>query len=313
MSVSYGISTQWTPVLIGFILSTFMYGTALGQSIYYIYTFPDDPNSIKALVLGVMWPGRQCLSGWECPFLLDLLCVVSSKQLVELRAQLTVGFDCYGMHQWCHRFYRAVVSPTAIAYGQVVAVNRSLAHNDVCIVSGQNKLPTFAIFVLAILGFGAGVWYNIDLFVLFPPPNYGRSIHFIAYDLEPSNTYISLALPINIIDALCDLLITSAIFKYMWKSGFRRQCSAIQDLVIVCINGSLYLLNINNHRYHGAVGLWVGSVGMVVGQSKYKFPMPDGTMLILGDVCYVNSMSAVLNARKAIRDRDPNIYGLSII
>jgi hypothetical protein len=101
----------------------------------------------------------------------------------------------------------------------------------------------------------------------------------------------------------------------MWQSGFRRQRSVIQDLAVVCINtgaftcavatftGIMVCLEsvrcavadrrakylVQGHSY------WVGAVGIVFGRS------------------YVNSMLAVLNARKTIRDRVANVYTLTTI
>ena len=53
---------------------------------------------------------------------------------------------------------------------------------------------------------------------------------------ESSHYICQLILPMAGAGTLCDILITSSIFKYLWKSGFRRQRTVIQDLAVVCIN-----------------------------------------------------------------------------
>ncbi|KAH0829183.1 hypothetical protein J3R83DRAFT_2731 [Lanmaoa asiatica] len=281
MSVS---PIQWSPVLIGFTLSTFMYGTALGQSIYYIYTFPDDPNNIKALVLGIILADSAYLVG-------------------SIHFFWTFFVSCHRSNSWSceHNLPWGEVVMGCIN-GTIIFIVQCFYCRRIWTISGQNKPLTFAIFVLAASALGSGAWYNID---------------FVRSGTIQYLYQCPLALPIAITDVVCDLLITSGIFKYMWKSGFRKRRSTIQDLAIVCINMGLFtcitsMITGIIFLVQGA-GLWIGSSGMVVGQSKYRFPMPDSTMLILDDVGYVNSMLAVLNARKAIRDRDPNIYELSAI
>lgn len=44
-----------------------------------------------------------------------------------------------------------------------------------------------------------------------------------------------LMLPFAAFCVLCDILIAFAVFKYMWRSSFRRRRSTIQDLARVCI------------------------------------------------------------------------------
>ncbi|KAN0088506.1 hypothetical protein V8E55_005563 [Tylopilus felleus] len=151
-------------------------------------------------------------------------------------------------------------------------------------ISGKNKPLTLAVFVLAMLQLGSGTWYNIDV----------ARVGTIQYLFQ-----CPLILPISISGTLCDIVITLSIFKYMWRSGFRRERTIIQDLAVVCLNmgaftcitsfitGIMFLVQ--------GDGYWVASVGMVISQS------------------YVNSMLAVLNARRVIRDRDVNVYELSSI
>ncbi|KAG9312957.1 hypothetical protein JVU11DRAFT_6392 [Chiua virens] len=108
---------------------------------------------------------------------------------------------------------------------------------------------------------------------------------------------MQLLIPIAAAGTLCDILITSSIFKYMWRSGFRRRRTTIQELAVVCINMGAFTCLVSvitgiMYLFQGS-SYWVAAIGMIIGQSKYKTSNAIWTILTFNDVDYVNSMLAM--------------------
>ncbi|KAI9461431.1 hypothetical protein HD554DRAFT_1507034 [Boletus coccyginus] len=256
----------WAPVVIGYAVSGLMYGATLGQSVCYKMWFPNDPWFTKAFVF-IM-------------FLADTVHMIGSTQFVW-----AVLVACHENHSWSCRHETPRGANIVIWLNcWITAAVQSFYCHRVWTISGKNKPITLAVFVFMMVGLILGTWYNV-LVVRVGTIDYLFGCKLI--------------LPCAGASTLCDVLITFAIFQYMWKSGFRRQRSIIQDLAVVCINtggftcavsmiiGIVFLVQGNSY--------WISAVGIVFGRS------------------YVNSMLAVLNARKTIRDRNVNVYTLTPI
>ncbi|KAI9568221.1 hypothetical protein HD554DRAFT_784832 [Boletus coccyginus] len=264
MSDSYG--RLWAPVFIGYAVSGFMYGITLGQSICYTLWFPKDPWFTKAFVFVI--------------FLADTIHMIGCTQYLW-----TLLVACHQNHFWSCR-YELPRGGNALVWANssIASAVQSFYCHRIWTISGKNKPFTLAVFVFAMPGLVFGSWYNVDV-VRVGTIDYMFKCPLILYSAATSTT--------------CDILITYAVFKYMWKSGFRRQRSIIQDLALVCINTGAFTCT---------VSIVVGIVFLVQGDSNWIMGVG-----ILFSRSYVNSLMAVLNARKTLRDRDVNVYTLTPI
>ncbi|KAF8141457.1 hypothetical protein EV363DRAFT_17654 [Boletus edulis] len=260
------VSLVWGPELIGYTISGFLYGATLGQSICYTLWFPNDSWLTKAFVFMV--------------FLIDTVHMLGSTQAIW---DLLVA--CHQNHSWICRHMLPWGGHTLVWLNTIItfAVQSFYCHR-IWTISGKNKVVTFVISAMTILGLAFGIWDDTDV------TRVGTLDHLFASPL---------ILPCASLATLCDIFITLSVFRYMWKSGFRRQRSIIQDLALVSINTGVFTCTI------AAI---VGIMYLVQG-SKYLL----GVVGMVFARCYVNSMLAVLNARKTIRERDQNVYDLSTI
>ncbi|KIJ62059.1 hypothetical protein HYDPIDRAFT_30873 [Hydnomerulius pinastri MD-312] len=231
-------ASSWGPGLIGFAISIAMYGTAVGQSIFYARSFPKDPISTKLIVF--------------------LLFIADTTQLPRgawLAVPYLITFTVQILY--CQRIWiisgkkQRVTMPiqscsSALARG--VLLRRSVRHNTI---------------------------------------KYLFSTPLTAYAAFTST--------------VCDMFITSAVFKYLWRSQrdvrMRSRPTLIQELATVIINmGTLTCL----------MSLTMGIVYLVQ-ESEDEHYWVAAPAVVLSR-CYINSFLAVLNARRSIRDRERHLY-----
>ncbi|KAH0828148.1 hypothetical protein J3R83DRAFT_3839 [Lanmaoa asiatica] len=92
------------------------------------------------------------------------------------------------------------------------------------------------------------------------------------------------------VSTLCDIIITSSIFKYLWRSELRGRTNVMRGLVVIFINmGALTCL----------ISITVGVVYLAQGDHYWV-----GAPATILSRCYVNSLLAVLNARRRVRERE---------
>ncbi|KAF9245266.1 hypothetical protein BU15DRAFT_71024 [Melanogaster broomeanus] len=217
------VMSAWAPGLIGFAFSSSLYGISLSQSIYYVRHFPNDSRLIKFMVLVI--------------FLADSFHMIFS---VQFFWQLLVL--CHGSSSWIceNQLPWGIFIGAPLNYFITFAVQSFYGHR-VWIISGNNRYITLAILVAAISQFGLGGWCSFEAFVRFflimaefdnPSIRSLRNgtIEFLYTD---PGEFILYAAGMS---TLCDILITSAVVKYMYNSDLRRRINFIQDLAIVLIN-----------------------------------------------------------------------------
>ncbi|KAH7922822.1 hypothetical protein BV22DRAFT_630343 [Leucogyrophana mollusca] len=164
-----------------------------------------------------------------------------------------------------------------LGYTITVLVQSFYAHR-VWIISGHNRWITTAVYVTALAQFVFGM-------MCFENAIRTRDVTVMYTSLDTGGTGAA-------ISALCDILITSSIFFYLrpQRTGVRRREPTIQRLVHVFVHMGLFtcLVSLITFALYCMRGqeYFVGATGSAL----CKF--------------YVNSMLAVLNARKFIQERN---------
>ncbi|KAF8845164.1 hypothetical protein BDN67DRAFT_548876 [Paxillus ammoniavirescens] len=235
MSNDYLVTSAWAPGLIGLAVSAFLYGTALGQSIFYARSFPNDFNVIKLMVLLI--------------FFADTVHLIGSSQYfwyLLISCHRSNSWSCETELSW------GAIATVLMSYIITFAVQCFYCHR-IWIISGKGKQVTVAIFVTAIGQLGLGAWCSVETI------RHGTINFLYSTPLVPCAAAVS---------TLCDVFITGAVFKYMWMSELRKRASFIQHLAIVFINmgvltclmsvtvGAVYLAQ--GHHY------WVGAAAIVM-------------------------------------------------
>jgi len=250
------VTAAWGPGVIGLGISGVLYGTSLAQSLHYVWFFPKDPLLIKSLVLLV--------------FISDIIHLIGTSQFYWVLVVLchrSVATSCVTDLPW--GAYIAV----PINYFITFTVQGFYCHRIWIITDGQ-KVVTLIAALFALLQFGIGLWASAELFKK-------GTIEFLF-----TTPLIPLAAGVS---TLCDVVITSTIFKHLWRSELRRT-NVIRDLVIVFVNmGALTCV----------ISITVGVVFLAQGDHYWV-----GAPAVILSRCYANSFLAVLNARRRIRERE---------
>ncbi|KAF8550610.1 hypothetical protein OG21DRAFT_391554 [Imleria badia] len=230
------VTTAWAPGLIGLAVSGLMYGGSLAQSTHYAWFFPNDPTPIKLLVLFVFVAEALHLIG-TTEFYWNMLVLCHRSDSPKCETDLSWGA------------YVAVPMNYLIAF----AVQSFYCHR-VWIITGYKRGITIVILFIAVLQLALGA--SIETIK-------DGSVNFL---------YTTPLVPLAAgVSTLCDIIITSTIFKYLWRSELRGRgrSNVIRDLFL--LQGDHYL---------------VGAPAVIISR------------------CYVNSLLAVLNARRRIRERE---------
>ncbi|KAI6030329.1 hypothetical protein EDC04DRAFT_91193 [Pisolithus marmoratus] len=277
MSEGVPIGLRLGPGLIGLTVALALYGMVVCQYLFYVPAFPDDKRLLRSAVLLV--------------FILDTvhtLAILSfySRTLINCRWNTTyactlempwdfstaLGTSCLVSFfvQWFEAFLtlRSAFSTSR---------NSFYAHR-VWIIGNRNKLLTGAVFVTALVQVVFG-------FALLGVARYTDNITTLFS--SPYNPVNSLG------SAVCDAIITASVSFYLRPSrtGLPRKDDNIQKLNLVFVQmGVITFLNAI------AITILYYQDNMV---GKY-FTTAPGTMKCK---TYSNSLLAVLNARKSIRDQ----------
>ncbi|KAH7928644.1 hypothetical protein BV22DRAFT_196977 [Leucogyrophana mollusca] len=178
---------------------------------------------------------------------------------------------CLSVLPW--EIFMAVV----LGFGITFIVQSFFAHR-VWIISGRNSWITAAVSVTALAQFVLGMICAGDVI-------HTKSVAVLYDSLRTAGTGAALSV-------VCDILITGSIFFYLrpQRSGIERRVVGIQQLIHVFVNMGLFtclvsLVTLTLYLVQGQQIL-IGATGSALCKS------------------YVNSMLAVLNARKFIRERN---------
>ncbi|KIJ62056.1 hypothetical protein HYDPIDRAFT_30871 [Hydnomerulius pinastri MD-312] len=266
------VGSDWGPGFIGFTISIAMYGTAVGQSIFYARSFPKDPIFTKLIVFLLFIADTVHLLG---------ACYFYWVQLIS----------CRRIKTWSCQTQLPPETWLAVPINFLVTFTVQILYcQRIWIISGKKKRVTVPILITAVVQLGLGSWSSA----------LGIQHKTIAYlSSTPLTAYAAFA------STVCDILITSAVFKYLWRSQrdirMRSRPTFIQELATVSINmGTLTCL----------VSLSVGIVYLVQeSQGEHYWVTAPGVVL---SRCYINSFLAVLNARRSIRDRERHLYTIEI-
>ncbi|KAH7922814.1 hypothetical protein BV22DRAFT_1037068 [Leucogyrophana mollusca] len=196
---------------------------------------------------------------------------------------------------WCHHSPSSacmsvlpweILMASVISFCLTFAVQSFYAHR-VWIISGRNKLITSAVLLTAF------VQLVLGLICL------GNAIS--TKSVAALYTSVFTCGTSAVASALCDLLITGSIFFYLHpkRSGVRRSGSAIQQLTNVTVNMGLFTCLLS-------LAL---AVLFVTQKGSYLVGAP-GTFIAKS---YVNSLLAVLNARRSMRESVAQTFALSTI
>ncbi|KAF8550618.1 hypothetical protein OG21DRAFT_393198 [Imleria badia] len=131
------------------------------------------------------------------------------------------------------------------------------------IITGKKKVVTIPILAL-------GIWTTFDII------KHGTIKFLDTTSLVPIASGVS---------AVCDTIITGTIFKCLWKSELRGRSHVIRDLVVVCVNMGALTCLISVIYLGQGNAYWVSAPAVILSR------------------CYVNSLLAMLNARRQIRER----------
>ncbi|KAF8550613.1 hypothetical protein OG21DRAFT_1605794 [Imleria badia] len=260
------VTLAWGAGLIGLAIAGSMYGASLAQTTYYAWYFSNDPTPIKLLVLLVFVADTLHMMG-TTQFYWSMLVLCRRSDAAMCEAGLSWG--------------SSISFP--MNYVITFAVQSFYCHR-VWIITEKKRVVTMAVLLLAVLQLALGTWVNIETI------KHGN-IYFV---------YTSPIVPIaSVVSAVCDIIITGTIFKYLWRSELRGRSHVIRDLVVVFINmGVLTCL----------VSITIGVVYLSQGDT-YWIGAPD----VINSRCYVNSLLAVLNARRQIRELCSLEYGWQLV
>ncbi|KAI6003195.1 hypothetical protein F5J12DRAFT_928033 [Pisolithus orientalis] len=263
---------SFTATTVGLVL----YGVTIFQYLFYFSAFPNDKRLLKIVVLLVF-----TLDTFGTITLLSYYC----RELIVCRWQTsyacTVGVPWYMSSALGANFFTAFfvqwfdISLTPLVLFSLP--DDSFYAHRVWIIGNRNKLLTGAVLVtsLAQLAFGLALL--------------GMVYHTGIIDTLFSSPYS----PLNALgSAICDAIITASIFFYLRPlSGRFRKENHIRKLNLVFVQMGLITFLVSL-----AMAILYYQDHLV---GKYLTVAPGG---ILGKT-YSNSMLAVLNARKSIRDQ----------
>ncbi|KAH7909855.1 hypothetical protein BJ138DRAFT_178544 [Hygrophoropsis aurantiaca] len=255
--MSSGVADLWGPSFAGLVISLAMYGTSVGQYIYYVISFPGstDLNSIKAFVFSVMLFNTVHTYVSVAFFWMMLVSGHNSfTHILLMPWQLAMVLLCYCITFIVQSFYAHKVWIISGRSWFVTAIVLALAAaqmvvGSVCVSIGLRTQSTDALFGSRLSGAGA------------------------------------------LLSVFCDTLITGVVYYYLRPKrwGVRRKESVFRHLTMIFVQMGLLTC---------MTSLLMFILFCVQGQKLYT----GGPGVILSK-SYVNSLLAVLNARKTIRDR----------
>ncbi|KAH7912152.1 hypothetical protein BJ138DRAFT_1149068, partial [Hygrophoropsis aurantiaca] len=171
--------------------------------------------------------------------------------------------------------WEAVMAPV-ISYSTTFIVQSFYGHR-LWIISAHNKYITFTVFVIAVIEYALGISCIVGIIRNAGSPT-------------AANTALAVGGAAAGLSVTCDVLITSSVFFYLrpQRSGIKRTGTAMQQLINIFVNMGLLtcLISLSLFVFNWTEDgqYWIGAPAPLICKS------------------YTNSLMAVLNARKFIRD-----------
>ncbi|KAG6369864.1 hypothetical protein JVT61DRAFT_13425 [Boletus reticuloceps] len=261
-----------------------MYGVSLVQSAYYVWYFSNDLVSIKLLVLLVSSVSWLHTSRYTTDFFLF--------SMADILHLIGVTESHWNKLVLCHR-RDAATCETDLTWGTYVAVpmNYVITFAIQCfycqrvwIITGNKRGVTATILLIAFVQFALGTCATIETL------KYGTIKFLETTPLVPLAAGVS---------TLCDIVITTVVFKHLWRSELRGRSNVLHDLVVIFVNmGALTWQPDIDCRWCGSkYRLFAYNVGLGVDWYR-QYLVQDhhywiGAPAIIIPRCYVNSLLAV--------------------
>ncbi|OAX38839.1 hypothetical protein K503DRAFT_770052 [Rhizopogon vinicolor AM-OR11-026] len=261
--VDYSTDLVWGPGLIGFTIATAFYGTAFGQFIFYMQSFPRDTKKFKLFIMMVFSFGT-----------LHQYALIGMFWSILISCRRSTSLQCTDELPW--QMLLAVVVSTWIIF----AVQCFYAHR-VWIITEYNRLITGIICALAAAS------------LIFGMITGGLLLRSRSPEVLFGTKWTQFA---TLANALCDIIITATVWWFLRpaRTGNVRSKSKnyINELTRIFVEMGLFscLVAITMAVFYqfqnGVIGRYYSAApGALIGKT------------------YLNSMMAVLNARKSIRER----------
>lgn len=268
--VANSTELMWGPGFIGFIIATAFYGIAFGQYILYVRWFPQDSRKLKLFIMMTF-----CL---ETIHEYSLIAIYWS---ILISCRRSMSFECTAQLPW------QMLLGVFMAYWIIFAVQCFYAYR-VWIITAQNRLITGIICVLATASFVCGMILS----------------GLIISTREPEDLFHTKWSQLaSSASALCDAVITGTVWWFLRPARTNnvrsRSRSYLNELLQIFIQMGLFsfivatTMTVLYQFQQGLVGqYYTAAPGAVIGKS------------------YINSMLAVLNARKSVRERERLAYSV---
>ncbi|KIJ20840.1 hypothetical protein PAXINDRAFT_95834 [Paxillus involutus ATCC 200175] len=267
------VTSDWAPGLIGLAVSALLYGTALGQSIFYARSFPNDFNAIKLMVLLIFFADTVHLIGSSQYFWYLLIsCHRSNSWSCETELSWEHCHRSHELHHYVRRTMFLLSSSMDHQRERQAGYCGYLCHSDWatrswCMVFCRDH-STWN-YQFSLLDSARTVRGSCEHFVRYL---HHRRCLQVFVDVRTSETGQLYSTSGNhLYQHGCSHLVRLTLSAAVFADYF--VCSLISVTV-----GVVYLAQ--GHHY------WVGTAAIVMSR------------------CYVNSFLAVLNARRSIRERE---------
>ncbi|KIJ13148.1 hypothetical protein PAXINDRAFT_100845 [Paxillus involutus ATCC 200175] len=278
MSTSFALI--WAPTLVGYSVALAAYGATVGQVIYYARAFPSDRRPLKILVFSVfMFDSAHTILGTSSLYTTFIQCRGNTSPgcILYVPRVLPAGLFVIFLVTFMVQAYVPNPLEGVLTYFNS-ALDSFYAHT-VWIISGQNRVITFGVIASTTAQFVLGLMVMGDV-ARTPTIEVLSSSKYQAYSAFASAT--------------CDAIITSSVFYYLrpGRTGFIRRGNIIKRLNLVFIQmGLLSFIN--------ALALVILYFVQETQLGQYLAAAPA----VILSKTYANSMLAVLNSRKSIRDQ----------
>lgn len=285
--VANSVELMWGPGFIGFMIATAFYGIAFGQYIFYLRSFPEDPKRLKLFIMMVFCLGT-----------IHEYALIGMYWSILISCRRSTSLECTTKLPW------QMVLGVFMACWIVFAVQCFYAHR-VWIITEHNRLITGIICAFATTAFGQFFRSQIPNIWLFRTVVFGTITGgLIFYTRNPVDLFGKKWCQVSAVaGALCDILITGTVWWFLRPArtdNVRSQPIYLNKLTQIFVNMGLFTCIVAIVM----VALYQVQDG---GLGQFYSALP-GSLLAK---TYLNSMMAVLNARKSIRERQQLEVGRS--
>ncbi|KAG2339122.1 hypothetical protein BDR05DRAFT_635015 [Suillus weaverae] len=290
MMVANSVELMWGPGAIGFMIATAFYGIAFGQYIFYLRSFPEDSKRLKLFIMMVFCLGtihEYALIGMYWSIL------ISCRRSTSLECTTKLPWQMLGVFMACWI---------------VFAVQCFYAHR-VWIITEYNRLITGIICAFATTAFVFGtITGGLIFYTRNPVDLFGKKWCQVS----------------AVAGALCDILITGTVWWFLRPArtgNVRSKPDLLNKLTQIFVNMGLFTWYVQcykrvEHSHHEVFQHCGNHDGCA---RLFQYQVQDGGLgqfysALPGSLLaktYLNSMMAVLNARKSIRERQQLEVGRS--